>query len=222
MKISLSTIVKIYLPLIIFIIITTVVTKLAGISMYQLVADPTEVSHQPAYVGMFSLIGSFCWCATSAICIFSALILRPNNTTKFSQNIFLFLLFSGIISTQLLLDDTFQLHEQFSFIIYGFKTEISRSSQNLAEMLVFAIYGIEFATFILLFGKLILASRPLFLALTVMFFGISTILDMTPEEMHNFHIVEEYFKLLGIFSWLMYYFRFCTEQVKNNLSLKSS
>jgi hypothetical protein len=120
----------------------------------------------------------------------------------------------------LLIDDQFRLHERFGRVLYGPNATISRTAQNIAEMLIFMIYGLIFFAFICIFRKLILRSNLLFLLLAVGFFGLSTIIDLTPEDWVGHHIIEESCKLLGIFSWLIYFAQLCTQKIEAVAILK--
>jgi hypothetical protein len=214
MKGSLLTLLKIYGPILCFIILSAWVGDWAGFSMKQLVSDPAEISGQSSFIGFFSQIGNLLWCGTTAICLFSASIIRANKTKKTNPQLFAFLIFSGSLSALFLIDDQFRLHEKFGRILYGSNTTVSRTAQNVAEMIVFAVYGLVFVAFICIFRKLILRSNLLFLLLAVGFFGLSTIVDLTPENWIGHHIIEESCKLLGIFSWLIYFVQFCTQKIQ--------
>lgn len=181
--------------------------------MYELVADPGEITKQPSHLGFLSQIGNLLWCATTAICLFSAYIVRAERIDR-SKRLFLFLLFSGLFSGQLLLDDLFRLHEKAGKVLFGSEAPISTAAQNFAELLVFVIYGLFTVAFLVSFKKVILRSNYLFLLLAICFFGLSILVDMTPDTMQGHHILEESSKLLGIFSWFIYFVRFCLQHLR--------
>lgn len=222
MKISPLTLLKTYAPVLCFIVLTTLVARSRGIDDYKLVTDPLEFADQPPYVGLFSQVGNFFWCAAAVVCLFSAFIIQASRTAKRSSNVFLFLLCSGLLCTQLLLDDLFLLHENFPKVLYGSNAEISRAAQDFAESIVFAIYGLVFIVYVVTFRKVILRSRSLFLILAVGFLGISAIVDLTPDSWQHHYIVEESFKLLGIFSWFLYFSRFCAQTIQQQFEQKFS
>ncbi|HEY9630445.1 MAG TPA: hypothetical protein V6C84_24380 [Coleofasciculaceae cyanobacterium] len=189
--------------------------------MRYLVADPSEITQQASYIGLFSQIGNLLWCATAAICLFTASIFRTERLAKGKQ-LFFFLLFSGLFSGQLLLDDLFRLHEKSGRVLFGSsETPISTTSQNLAELLVFAIYGLATLIFITKFKSLILRSNYLFLLLAIGFFGLSTVVDMSGNLVPEHDAIEESFKLLGIFSWFVYFLVFCTDNLRSRFRLFS-
>jgi hypothetical protein len=212
-KIAPATILKIYAPAVCFLGLTILAASRVGIPMYELVADPGEISKQPSHIGFLSQIGNLLWCATTAICLFSAYIVRTERIVG-GKRLFLFLLFSGLFSGQLLLDDFFRLHEKAGKILFGSEAPIPTAAQNFAEMLVFVIYGLFAVAFFVIFKKVILRSNYLFLFLAICFFGLSIIVDMTPDTMRGHHILEESAKLLGIFSWFIYFVRFCLQHLR--------
>lgn len=217
MKISPLTLLKVYLPALCFIVLATLLAQAIGISEYELVADPSEVSQQSAFVGFLSQVGNLFWCATAAICSLAAFVLYKNGARV--NHPLLFIVFSGLLSAQFLFDDQFRIHEKFGKVLYGADAVISRTAQDLAELAVFAVYGLVLVAFVVAFRKLILDSNPVFLVLTIVFFVLSTIIDMTPETMPKHHILEEGCKLLGIISWFTYFFNFCAEKIQQQFTL---
>jgi hypothetical protein len=212
-KISPATVLKIYAPAVCFIGLTILAASSVGIPIYELVADPGEITKQPSHLGFLSQVGNLLWCATAAICLFSAYIVRVEPIVR-SKRLFLFLLVSGLFSGQLLLDDLFRLHEKAGKILFGSEVPISTAAQNFAEMLVFVIYILFTVAFLSSFRKVILRSNYLFLLLAICFFGLSILVDMTPDTMPGHHLIEESAKLLGIFSWFIYFVRFCLQNLR--------
>ncbi len=188
--------------------------------MYELVADPMEVANRASYTGLFSQVSNLLWGATAAICLFSATLIGKQNV-KQNDRTFLFLLLSGLLSIQLLLDDLLQLHEKFSRVLYGNQAAISGADQSFSEMVIYVVYAVLFFLFVFAFRKLLLSSKPLFLLLAATFFGLSTIIDMTPESLFGHHLLEESFKLLGIVSWFTYFFRVCLQKIQQHFDHSS-
>jgi hypothetical protein len=133
----------------------------------------------------------------------------------------MFLLASGYLILWLLLDDLFQLHENFSTLLFGAEAnidQINKPLQHLLEAIVFGIYGSLFALYFFYFRKLIYRTDILVLLLALAFFSMSIIIDTLFESMRGGLVLEEGFKLLGIISFLTYYIRVCYQQVKQLLS----
>ncbi|MGB3694393.1 MAG: hypothetical protein WA865_13710 [Spirulinaceae cyanobacterium] len=217
MSVSFQTLVKVYLPCACLIILTYIVAKVANIHPEQLVADPNGFAKQAPYTGIVSQIGNLFWCATVTICLFCSFLISRYGEARGKHRVVLFLLFSGLLSTLLLFDDLFLLHENFDLILYG-SSDMPRKMKNLAELVVFIVYGTLISGFIYKFWKTIFHSDFLFLLLAIVCFLLSTIVDMTPSSLSGHSIVEEGFKFLGIVSWLSYYFRFCIQQLSKQIA----
>jgi hypothetical protein len=207
--------IKIYLPAFLFIILVWCISKLFGIGMYQLTADLAEVAGQPPYTGLISNIGNLLWCGTAAICIFSAFLTKLDPTC--SRRWFTFLLTSFFLTTLLLLDDMFQVHEYYHVLFFGYDVNLrneNRLLQNLFEALFFIIYLVCFLLYIFYFRKHLRRTEYLFLVIAFLFFGLSIVIDMTPETVKGHHLMEEGCKLLGIISWLTYFSKTCSSVIR--------
>ncbi len=224
MKINLKSawaVCRIYLPLVFLSVIASSIAVANNIRISVLVDDPTEIMDQPSYLGMFSTIGYFFWCAISAICIFSWFVLKSQNIISSRKNAALFLLFSGLFFAQLLIDDAFQLHEMFSMLLYHrswsdwTNGRITGFAQNVAELLVVGLYMLECMGLIFYFRKTWLNSELTFGIVAIAFFIISVFFDMSPRRWQLIHEIEDYSKLFGIFSLLVYYFNYCSYQVRS-------
>lgn len=187
--------------------------------MYELVADPNEVGQVAAYTGFVSTIGTLIFCATISICLFSAYL--TNYTSEKNKEWSLFLKYSGYFILLLLVDDLWQIHENFSTLLLAIGINLNLTSnfvQNLLETIVFAVYGLLFATYLLRFKKVIRQTELLTIVLAFIFFGISTIIDLLLEDISGHFILEEEFKLLGIVSLLIYYTRVCFQKIRQLVS----
>lgn len=214
-KSLLSDAIKIYLPACLFIIIVWLIGRALDIGMYVLTADPAEVAGTPPYTGLFSNLGNLLWCGTAAICIFSASLIKVDQTSR--RRWFTFLLASFCLTTFLLLDDLFQVHEYYPVLFFGFNTDIplqNRTLQNLFEALFFVIYFVCFGLYVFYFRHHIRQTEYLSLILAIFFFGLSIVVDMTPETVTGHYIIEESFKLLGIISWITYFARTCSSIIR--------
>ena len=159
--------------------------------------DTNAVAGTHPFVGLVSNIGIIIWTITAAICLFSGIILYfCSNRKKFGG----FLIFSGIITMLLMLDDFFQLHE----VIY-------KSYFGVDEVVIFSIY------FILLFGDLIIFRQiiheteyPIMLVAGG-FFILSLLVDHFQSEFTEVVgsdlriLLEDGFKLFGIAGWFAYF-----------------
>ena len=178
--------------------------------MYELVADPSEVGQVASYTGLVSTVGTLIFAATASTCIFSAYLIENINSQAKKWS--LFLKFSGYFVLLLLADDLWQFHENFAPWLFG--SAENRQIQNLGEAIVFGFYGLLFIAYLVKFRKLLYQTKLSTFILTVLFFVISTIIDIFFGNISGHFILEEGFKLLGIVSFSIYYFQLCFQQVK--------
>lgn len=176
----------------------------AQISVRHLMQDPTAVMKVPIYTGFISNLGVLLWCATAAICLLSATILPK---IPRYQKLRAFFLFSGLLTTTLVFDDLFLLHERF-FPDY----------LNISENFVYAAYGITTVVFLLRFRKTILKTDLIFLVLAFGWFGSSILIDKILPFSERSIFLEDGFKLLGIVSWFAYFSRTCSQELKKAIS----
>jgi hypothetical protein len=214
-KALLPDVIKIYLPSCLFLLLVWSIGKVYSIDSYELTADPAELAGLAPYAGLISNVGILLWCGAAAICLFSASLakLDPICFRKW----FAFLLASGCLTTVLLLDDMFQFHESYPALFFGLDADLphnNRRLQNLLEAIFFVVYFASFIFYTFYFRKHIQRTEYLFLLMAFFLFGLSTVVDMGSETMKGHYIIEEGLKLLGIISWLTYFYRTCRSAVQ--------
>ena len=202
-------IIYVYVFCCLFIVFIYLLTENTNISVYELVADPNEVGQVAPYTGLVSTIGNLLFCATAAICIFTAHLISYLNSN--TRRWCLFLKYSGYFVLLLLADDMWQFHENFYTLLSGVELT-TRESQNFGETVVFGIYGLLFSVYLVKFRKIIYQTELLTLALTFIFFAVSTTFDIFFPDIKGHFILEEGFKLLGIVSLLIYYINICSQK----------
>ncbi|MCT7965188.1 hypothetical protein NG799_02425 [Laspinema sp. D1] len=183
------------------------------VPIYHLTGDPSKVADLPFYVGMVTKFGILLWCATAAICLFTSLYLKHLNPSLKHQR---FLFIAGVITTVLMVDDSFQLHE-----------EVFSTYLGISEKIVYLAYVIMVALYLVKFHKIILNSRYLvFLGLAFVCFALSILLDMRAiidlVERGLLYdrdrgLLENGFKLFGIVSWFTYFSLTCKEQLQQGI-----
>jgi hypothetical protein len=111
---------------------------------------------------VISNLGIILWCVAATVCLFTALLLRGAQDKKECH----FLFYSGLLTTYLLLDDFFELHESVFLNLF-----------NIDEKIIYIFLGI--ATFMLLFRfrKLILQTNYLIMLMSLSFLSISVAAD---------------------------------------------
>ena len=163
-----------------------------GVPISRLTRDPTAIVRVPFYTGFLSQIGIFFWSASAAVCMFSAKVLsRHPDYLKFKH----FLFVSGLLSLALGLDDVFLLHEKF-FPRFG-----------VPETVVVASYLGCVLFCLVRFYSVILKTDYILLGMALFFFGVSNILDLFDPSFLDSYLYEDGAKLVGIVSWLSYFFR---------------
>lgn len=163
-----------------------------GIPIAKLTRDPVSTFKAPFYIGLLSQVGIFFWSASVAVCMMSVQIL-----SKYQDNrrIKRFLLVSGLLSLMLGLDDVFLLHEQvFPYL-------------GIPEKLVYSSYAGFVLFHLVRFYSVILETEYILLGMSFFFFGVSITLDLLNIPGLDPHIFEDSAKLVGIVSWLSYFFR---------------
>jgi tetratricopeptide (TPR) repeat protein len=148
-------------------------------------------------VGILSNLGILLWCATASICFFAAITLH--NIKQIDT--FRFFLFSAVLSTYLLFDDFFQIHEYLAPHYLG-----------LNEKVITAALGIALAAYLIAFRRIILRTNFIILASAIVFFAVSIVVD------NIFHVllsqligyewkvfIEDGTKWLGIACWCSYH-----------------
>lgn len=163
-----------------------------------LTGDPLSISGDPVYTGFLSQIGIFLWAATAAICLFSAKVLPTHSDCSKIKR---FLFVSGILTLLLGLDDMFLLHEEV-FPHFG-----------IPEKAVFGGYA-GFLIFYLIRGySTLLNTEYVLLGIAFVFFSGSIGLDLWQPPNIDPFLVEDGMKLVGIVSWLVYFFKTATTAV---------
>lgn len=206
-KILLPTLLKIYLPL----LCVLVIIRLQNIIPTEnLTRDPLAVAGKPFYFGILSQVGALFWCSCAAICFFSTVLLTKINQRKLISFFFL----SGCLTTTLLLDDLFLLHE---FVL---PTYI-----KIPEKIVYLIYVTFVFFYLIKFRKIIQNTEFIVLLLAFAFFGFSVSVDSSlisiPKgwiEKKDIYFLQDGSKFLGIISWFTYFARTCLLQMKQALS----
>lgn len=164
--------------------------------------DPLSVVNAPFYIGLFSNIGIILWASSAAICFFTVAIFWKNCKAVKSTS---FLFFSGIITSVLLLDDFFILHES-AFPDY----------LHIPQSIVLVTYAIIMLTYIYIFKKEILHTEFVILLICLLFFSYSALIDQTDYfYLWKKALFEDGAKLLGIVSWFIYFTRVCMREINS-------
>ncbi len=166
---------------------------------HDLTRDPLAIADLPFYFGVVSNLGAIAWSAAAAICLFAFF---STDNTIVDRRLRSYLLFSGLLTSMLLFDDLFLLHEQF------FPEYLS-----VPKRMVIAAYGVLTMLHFAAFRRIVKQTEYFILAIALAFFGVSLFVDLVPSQSLPFfwrlmnYVVEDGAKLLGIAVWLVYFSR---------------
>ena len=192
----------IYVPTLILLGLVVIVCMVTNVPIGYYVRDPVRIMEAPRYVGLLSNLGVLIWCATSIVCLFSYAALRNKTNNKEMSG---FLLFAGLLTGILMLDDLFLGHEKVQ--------------EYIPEAVVYAGYLAIILFYLIRFTDIILKTDFLILAFALLFFGLSIAGDIylirIPEDFRL--LFEDGSKLLGIVSWFTYFTRVSLKYVSGFL-----
>jgi len=177
-----------------------VLAAVAAASVYK--AVPVEILTQDMaavveihpLTGILSNLGILLWCASAAVSLFTWMVLwrRPMDMPVG------FLLASGLLTLQLLLDDLFLFHE-----------ELAEGYLGIGQATVMALYVLLAGAYVLSFRRTILRTEYILLASAVACFAVSILFDAVEDHWTNRwqYLIEDGFKFLGICNWCAYHVR---------------
>jgi hypothetical protein len=186
-----------YLPFLCFLWVLGFVSARTGIPLTSFMREPQAVVGGPFYIGIASMLGGFLWSAAAAVCLF-----RWDTSRGMTDQIRArFLLFWGLVSILLLLDDAFQMHEEVFPRWFGLGQKVS-----------YAGYGTLLLAGIVIFKDVFLKTEYFLFLFALAFFALSISVDLVQELVEPVLgewriLLEDGFKLLGIVSWLAYFWR---------------
>lgn len=190
-----------YAPALLILAAAVLAESVHDVPIAHFLRDTAAVARVPFYTGSISNMGIILWSATASVCLLTYLILRSVPHGAISSSFFLF---AGALTTVLMCDDAFLLHEEF-FPKY---LEIS----NNIVFLFYIVFGIVFTA---KYYKIILHSNYLLYFLAAFLFSLSVGLD----KLHDFdrlslfgvdsastgYLLEDGFKFLGITGWFSFF-----------------
>jgi hypothetical protein len=179
-----------------------------GASLEFFLRDIVATGKLPFFAGFVSQLGGMLWCASLTVCLFSLLVLRPQNGSLASSR--RFLLQAAVLTGVLLLDDIFLFHE-----------EVAPYYLHVPEKLVMAGYLLLGVAFVVLNRNEILSSEYLLLGLALAMLGLSIFLDALPIDDLGLRyfwkrleiFLEDGFKFAGITTWLIYFVRYAAQKI---------
>lgn len=154
--------------------------------------DPAFITNSSPFIGIISNIGALMWCTTASICFYAGGLLWSFG----NKNYALFLIYSGVFTAILLIDDFFMLHDSAVYYIIN---------HDFAQYSIYLSYAIFALWYVFNFYKVILKQNYILIGLAFFFLGISVLIDIIFESVGLQYFIEDSFKFLGIISWMLFY-----------------
>lgn len=182
-----------------------------GIPLEKFTQDPAAVTGVNPFTGVVSNTGILFWCISASVCLFAFFNIVERRNNKVNDDT-LFLLFFGLTTLILLLDDLFLIHESIAPVLL-----------NISEKQIYVCYGMIVLFGIVRFKKIILQTEWIILSLSFSFFALSLAIDIFGNSLDFSKSVflEDSFKLLGIVSWVCYFVLASFKIERNTVDSKS-
>ena len=199
-------VVALYLPASIFLAGVVVAWTNYGVAPGFLTRDPTATMDVSPYIGMVSSVGVLLWCAATALFLFASSLVWKGASDGLAG----FLLYFGLFSLLLTLDDLFLIHEEFVY-----------HQLDLSEKLMPTIYLIMLLVGGWAFRKQIRETDFGLLLVAAFFLALSAIIDkywnvFQDDELRI--LLEDGFKFFGIVGWFGYAWNTAYAQVARRLT----
>jgi hypothetical protein len=197
-----------YAPAVALLVIVAAVVKVAGIPGGVFMRDPVQTVDAPFYLGLVSNIGILVWCTGGVIALFAAAMLTGRPGLAEPRR---FLLWSGILTLAVMLDDLLILHDK-----------VIPDLSHLPEQGVYFIHLVVAAAYVTRFRRLIFAADRTLLVLATALMGVSLVMDqwhllfrltgrmILPEN----YLLEDGAKFLSQITWMGYLLRRAADAVR--------
>lgn len=163
----------------------------------ELFNDPADTLGYHPFLGVVSMLGLFGWAAAASIAFLTHAVTRFHETVQMRR----FWLAAGVLTTLLLLDDAFMLHEEIVPVGLGIRERYVK----LGYIAVAAAFGLGFF-------KVLAGNNFRLVAAAGSFFALSFLCD-TPFLMQPLglwesdtvvYLIEDGAKFIGISLWMAY------------------
>ena len=173
-----------------------------GAGIESLFSDPFSIGIY--YLGWFTSISEVMWCASIAICIFSAILLPASN-----RQFKIFLFGSSLVMLLLFFDDRFRS----TLILCAFF-----GTCTIVKLSVYSLYGLMLVVYAWFFRHTIRQTPYVPLLISFFLFGFSSAIDITPISSRGIHaMLEDGTKLVGLINLTIYFWWICHQEIKKNL-----
>jgi hypothetical protein len=190
----------------VFLILIYLVGILMEIPYSTLTKEPSYIGGLHPFTGILSNFGILGWCVAAAVAVFTWQLLRDIPEKREMSH---FLLYFGVLSVALLLDDFLLFHEWVFIVYFGIPESVTVGAYG-----VLTLFGLVF------WRKTILNTSvyPL-LIVALGFFALSVFIDffytITRQLFGEVRVVfEDGAKFIGIVNWLCYFVWVSLTEVK--------
>jgi len=139
--------------------LSTVILVAIIIVGLQLDIDLRRLTQDGSFI---SDLGAILWCVAATVCFFAASVLRNSQ----AKDVYQFLLYSALLTTYLLFDDFFQIHDHFL-----------HNKLGISEKITYLVLGVASSTLIIKFRLTISRTDYLIMLLGFGFLVISVFAD---------------------------------------------
>lgn len=164
--------------------------------------DINAIARAPWYYGVISNLGIVAWVGAAAVLLFAYAVRRIHGLTRTAPS--RMLLEFGLLTMLLALDDLLMLHEG-----------LFESTLGISERWVLAAYVLLTATLLVRHRDTILGSEHALLAIALLCFAVSVVLDVFVGDFRGEYVIEDGLKLAGIATWLAYFGRVALGATRN-------
>ena len=210
-KVTFPLLAAIYLPALIILAFVAFVTVQWRLDPGFLFREPAQTLDVSPLVGVISNIGVLAWATAAGVCIFSGTVLTRSGRDEAVAS---FLIWSGVLTSALLLDDFFMLHDYMAKVYF-----------HIDEKVILAGEGLFLVWVLVKFRSIIVESAYPLLLLALGFFFLSNVVDIfltghwhSPWRIYS----EDGFKFLGIVSWCAYFTRTSFQRLTPLLTARRS
>ena len=161
-----------------------------------LTGDPANYYKFHPLSGILSNLGVLIWCATCAICLFAGIKI---NSVKNNYSNGGFLVYAGILTFLLLIDDFFLLHDHM-----------------LRQKPMYLFYGMALVYFVFKYFNILKEGHSYLFYTSVFFFFLSMAMDSILPSRGLEYFIEDGFKFLGILSWALFFITTSFKSISKN------
>jgi hypothetical protein len=170
-----------------------------GVEPWMLTGDPTALTDSRWWLGLLSNLGIMLWSAAAAVCALGTYLLFRADAGRWPT---LFLLMSTGMRLALAIDDAFLLHE-----------EVLPAHLGIPEKAVYSAYAAMTVAYVLVFGRMLVATEYVILLVSLACFAASIAIDLFTYAM----FIEDALKFAGIVFWVLYFARTVAHLVEKGL-----